>query len=131
VWQLVAVISGIIAGLAALFLGFLININLWSMPENLDGKNTASVEYFIKGLPDIFFITKIIVHALMCFLGGLIASLVANTNKAQAGAITILLLFSIVLYRDFEYVYPTLYVVCSLFAAGILGFFGVVIGTRR
>ena len=67
----------------------------------------------------------------MCFLGGLIASLVANVNKAQAGAITILLLFSIVLYRDVEYVYPPLYLVSSLFAAGISGFFGVLIGARR
>ena len=130
-WQIVAVVSGLIAGLAVLFLGFLVNINLWPMPVNIDPDHVINMENFIKGLPDRFFIAKVVVHALMCFAGGLVASLVANVNKAQAGAITILLLFSIVLYRDFEYVYPTLYVVASLFASGITGFFGVLIGSRR
>ena len=130
-WNIVSIISGLIAGLAVLFLGFIFQTNLWPIPDEMDIENAFLIEKFLKGLPDIAFISKIITHSLMCFAGGLIAALVANQNKAQAGIITMLLLFTLVLYRDFRFVYPTLYVVSSLFTSGIAGFLGVLLASKR
>jgi hypothetical protein len=128
VWQVVSIISGFIAGLSVLFLGFIFQTNLWPIPDEFD---SLLIENFLKSLPDIAFISKVITHSVMCFAGGLIASLVANQGKAQAGIITTLTLFTLVLYRDFRFVYPTFYVMSSLFMSGILGFLGVLIGSKR
>lgn len=130
-WQLVSIGSGLIGGLAVLFLGFIIQTNLWAIPDNFNQDDAILMETFLKQLPDVAYVSKVITHALMCFASGLIAALIAKEGKAQTGIIAILLTFTLVLYRDFRFVYPTAYVMTSLFMSGILGFFGVLIGSRR
>jgi hypothetical protein len=130
-WQLVSVGSGLIGGLAVLFLGFIIQTNIWPVPDVFNQENGFSMTTFLNDLPLSAYVTKVITHALMCFATGLIAALIGNHGKAQTGIIALLLMFTLVLYRDFRFVYPTAYVMTSLFASGILGFFGVLIGSRK
>ena len=130
-WQVVAIGSGLIGGLAVLFLGFIFQTNLWPIPDQYNQDDALVMETFLKNLPDVAYFSKIITHALMCFASGLISALIAREGKAQTGVIAILIAFTFVLYRDFRFVYPTVYVMISLFTSGILGFFGVLIGSRK
>jgi len=130
-WQLVSISSGLIGGLAVLFLGFIIQTNIWPIPDAINQENGFLMEFFLNKLPFAAYVSKVVTHALMCFSAGLIAALIANEGKAQTGIVALLLMFTLVLYRDFRFVYPTAYVMTSLFASGILGFFGVLIGSRK
>lgn len=126
-----SVLAGIIAGLSFIFFGLMITSSLYPYPVDLDYKNMASMSQFLKGLPDKAYVVKVIIHGLAAFAAGLVGSLVAVKSKRQTGIFAALAIYILILYRDFRFEYPTVYVMVDLCISAILAFFGVIIGGRR
>jgi hypothetical protein len=126
-----AIITGLIAGLAAIFLGIMIISTLKPFPTDLDINNSVSMENFIDTFSEKIYIVKILTNIIGAFVAGLLSSLVADKIKMISGLITIALLFSFIIFRDARYDYSNLYVVINLVVVFLAGLAGVFIGVRR
>lgn len=128
---IIGVCAGLIAAMSALFLGLMLLMGLNPIPDSVETGNLDAMNAFIGTLRDGAYIIKAFTHIIVCFSSGLVASLVSKPYKFQAGIITALLAFMLVVFRDFRYVYPSAYVVTDLALSAIAGFIGVMIGGNR
>lgn len=128
---LIAILSGLIAGMCAIFLGLMLLSGLYPTPDEINASNVEVMNAFIQQLPDNAFIIKALTHIVACFAAGLVAALVSRPYKIQAGIISTLLIYTLVIFRDFRFTYPTVYVVSDLAICAIVGFAAVMIGSNR
>ncbi|MBK8390585.1 MAG: hypothetical protein IPL23_15435 [Saprospiraceae bacterium] len=128
---IIAILSGLIAGMAAIFLGLMVLSGLYPNPEYLDPMDADKMNLFINSLPDNAFIIKALTHIIACFAAGLVGALISRPFKIQSGIIAAILIYILVIYRDFRFVYPTAYVVSDLALCAIIGFAAVMIGSNR
>lgn len=117
--------------MSALFLGLMLLMGLYPIPESVENGNHDAMNLFIASLADGAFIIKAATHIVACFASGLVASIVSKPYKYQAGVIAAVLVFMLVVFRDFRYLYPSAYVVCDLALSAIAGFIGVLLGSNR
>lgn len=129
-WSVVSILSGLIAGMAVVFLGLMVGMGLHPLPESVTTSNTDAMNAFLATLPNSAFWIKGATHTIACFVGGLVGGLVANKGKVQVASTTVLLLFTLVIFRDFRFNYPSIYVVVDLCSSMVFGFVGVLLGSR-
>jgi hypothetical protein len=130
-WQVVSIIVGLIAGLAVLFLGHMVTLSIYPFPQDFDSRSPELAKQFIDSLPLKVYIYRVITHVMMCFTSGLTAALVANHGKRQIGLITGFLVLITVIYRDFRYEYPHMYVTTDICLSIIIGFSGILLASRK
>lgn len=123
-------VAGIIAGLCAIFMGLMLSTSMFPYPSDLDTGNMHEMSTFFKSLPDQAFYIKAIIHIIAAFSAGMVASLVSEKHKIQTGVFAAFSIFILILYRDFRFEYPTVYVVVDLSISAIAAFIGVLIGAR-
>jgi hypothetical protein len=127
--QVVSILVGLIAGLAVFFLGHMITMSLYPLPDAFGSE--IDTKDIVDGLSIKAYIVKAFTHILMCFTSGLTAALVAIKGKRQAGLIAGFIAFIVVTYRDFRYEYPYQYVLTDLGLCLIIGFSGVLLASRK
>ena len=128
---LIGISAGLIAGLSSIFLGLMILMGLFPVPESVEEGSFEAMNAFISQLPDSAYIIKASTHIIASFASGLVAAIVSKPFKFQAGIIAALLIFMLVVFRDFRYLYPSAYVVSDLALCAIAGFIGVLVGGNR
>ncbi len=128
---IVAILSGIICGLAIWFLGFMVFNSLHPYPIDIDLSSRESFQHFVYTLPDKAFILKIVFNCLAVFVSGLVASIVSKRGRYQSGVIAVLPFIIYYVVHDFTYTYPTFFVVCDISIAIIMGFIAIMYGGSR
>lgn len=128
---IIGICSGLISAMSALFLGLMLLMGLYPIPESVENGNLEAMNLFIAGLSDGAFIIKASTHIIACFASGLVASIVSKPYKYQAGVVAAVMVFMLVVFRDFRYLYPSAYVVFDLALSAIAGFAGVLLGSNR
>jgi len=109
----------------------MIREGLFPTPNELDFNNNQDVSAWMATMPNSFFITIAIGHALGAFACGLISSLVMEKSRMANGMIAFSIVFIMVMVYLFKYYFPVWFVITDTVTTAILGFAGVLIGSGR
>ena len=72
--NVIAVVVGMIAGMAANMLFVIMNMAIYPMPEGVDFNNTEGLTEYINNLPFLAFLIVLVAHISQAFVGGWIAA---------------------------------------------------------
>ena len=101
--NLLAIITGIIAGLAVWFLGYLIFTSMYPLPNDLNLEDRKELAEYVTNLPPKAYITQIIAHCATLFMVGLVSSIIGKSWRIQSGIIAVLPFLVYFIYENFDF----------------------------
>lgn len=87
--KIVAVIVGVIAGMAAMMLINVLSVRLYPMPEGLDTTDKATMVAYIAGVPMGAKLLVLVSWMVSAFVGGLVAAVIAPQGSGRTMAILV------------------------------------------
>ncbi len=129
--QLLSIIAGLVTAVLIIIMAQMIKEGLYPTPLDLNYSNKSAVDQWFATLPSKAFWIIAISHCLAAFAAGLISALVSEGNRIIFGMISFSVIFVSVLIYLFTYNLPTWFVVTDTVATALLGFSGVVLGSKR
>src|ERR1043165_4068225 len=86
--RILAVLAGVIAGVALVQATDMLSGKLYPPPAGIDFNNKEALKEMISNMPTNAFVLHLIGYAIASFVGGLVATLVADNNEPRAAMIT-------------------------------------------
>ncbi len=129
--SILAVLVGVIGGLTIWFLGLMVFSSMFPYPIGIDLEDRKAVQVFLDSLTTEAHIINIITHALSVFAAGLLGSIINQKWRIQAGLIAVLPFMITYIYSDFNFKYPTYYVVTDVSLIIVMAFIGIFYGASR
>lgn len=80
---ILAIIAGIIAGSAAVFIIEMINTSMFPIPEGLDLSDKENMKDYIANLPTAGMVMIIIAHAIGALVAGFVASIISTASRSD------------------------------------------------
>ena len=87
--QVISVVVGVIAGMAAMMVVNYVSIIMYPVPDGLDMSNSEAMSNYIDQLPILAKLIVLISWMAGAFVGGLVAALIAPEGKGRALAILV------------------------------------------
>jgi len=109
----------------------MIKEGLYPTPADLDYSSKSAVDQWFATLPDKAFWIIAVSHCLAAFAAGLISALVSEGHRIIYGITSFFVIFISVVVYLFTYSLPTWFVVTDTISTALLGFSGVVLGSKR
>lgn len=128
--NILSVVCGVITGFIVIILGQGIMHAVNPLPAGVDLQNTESLKAFIENAPASLHLGILGIYAFACFLGGMVASIIAADKKITK-AITLGGIFmGLGIFNLVSVSHPMWVILCSLFAFLPFAYAGGMIGLK-
>ena len=129
--EIIAIVTGIIAGMSMWFLGYMIYQSIYPNTLAVSLTNSELIQGQIDQLPNEALYIRLIFDVIAIFTTGLVASLTSKSWRIQAGIIAVAPFFVYIVVSDFTYTYKTWFVVLDISLCFLIAMVGIIFGSKR
>lgn len=129
--SILAIITGILAGLCITLLGYMVFSSMYPYPTGYEVGDRAAYQTFVDTWPRGAYITKILSNISTIFTTGLTGAIIGRSMRFQSAIIATLPFFIYFVVTDFTFVFPTYYVVLDITLMVLFAFASIAYGSSR